>query len=455
MHHLTNLSSSSSSSSVRAPNQQYQSNRVPTKPSPQYYTPLSPETYGRQTQSSSSYFRSTTYSEFTGRSQQHSGPVHPPHPSRSSLAVARSLSERSKEPEMPHEDQSNESKSYADQIDEVMEQFNANCDISMDDLFGAANSASTSTLNASTSTDKDGKPIRSGKGKGNQSQSGLTKKSSSTSQLSVSGTKKRLGFRKKQATSFSVHRSEEVLPDEVRHLVKQPSSFSSDGETGSLSGDSSCAWMPTLRGGQSEQGEFSHFVEGLGPGQIVGRQALASPNMGEIQLTISEQKQGLEVEVIRARGLRQKSGVKVNPIPYAKVYLIRNRKCVSKAKTSPSARRTLDPLFQQSLLFAQPWKGCSLHVMIWGDYSRTDRKDFMGVVQIVLDNLDLGKTGPIMGWYKLFNQSSVTNLPTKGMSGTAAGPSGMSGGGGGGSISGSVSGVGGASLMSASMESFN
>lgn len=93
--------------------------------------------------------------------------------------------------------------------------------------------------------------------------------------------------------------------------------------------------------------------------------------------------------------------------------------------------------------------------MIWGDYSRTDRKDFMGVVQIVLDNLDLGKTGPIMGWYKLFNQSSVTNLPTKGMSGTAAGPSGMSGGGGGGSISGSVSGVGGASLMSASMESFN
>ena len=52
-----------------------------------------------------------------------------------------------------------------------------------------------------------------------------------------SGTKKRLGFRKKQATSFSVHRSEEVLPDEVRHLVKQYSSVSSDGE-GSISGDS-------------------------------------------------------------------------------------------------------------------------------------------------------------------------------------------------------------------------
>lgn len=53
------------------------------------------------------------------------------------------------------------------------------------------------------------------------------------------GTKKRLGFRKnKQTTSFSVHRSEEVLPDEVRHLVKQYSSLSSDGE-GSVSGESS------------------------------------------------------------------------------------------------------------------------------------------------------------------------------------------------------------------------
>lgn len=52
------------------------------------------------------------------------------------------------------------------------------------------------------------------------------------------GTKKRLGFRRKQATSFSVHRSEEVAPNDIRHLVKQGSSLSSDGE-GSLSGESS------------------------------------------------------------------------------------------------------------------------------------------------------------------------------------------------------------------------
>lgn len=92
---------------------------------------------------------------------------------------------------------------------------------------------------------------------------GLSKKSNSTTQLSLSGkcltrgfsycirprtgvlicwfvlsgTKKRLGFRKKQVTLFSVHRSEEVVPQTARHLVKQATSVSSDGE-GSLSNES-------------------------------------------------------------------------------------------------------------------------------------------------------------------------------------------------------------------------
>lgn len=51
------------------------------------------------------------------------------------------------------------------------------------------------------------------------------------------GTKKRLGFRKKQVTLFSVHRSEEVVPHTARLLVKQATSVSSDGE-GSLSNES-------------------------------------------------------------------------------------------------------------------------------------------------------------------------------------------------------------------------
>ena len=61
------------------------------------------------------------------------------------------------------------------------------------------------------------------------------------------------------------------------------------------------------------EGEFSNFVEGLGPGQIVGRQALASPNLGDIQLSLCDRKGNLEVEVIRARGLIAKPGAKLLP----------------------------------------------------------------------------------------------------------------------------------------------
>lgn len=136
--------------------------------------------------------------------------------------------------------------------------------------------------------------------------------------------------------------------------------------------------MPNTRMPASE-GEFSNFVEGLGPGQIVGRQALASPNLGDIQLSLCDRKGNLEVEVIRARGLQAKQGAKILPgkklpivvfissnhslflAPYVKVYLVKNRKCVSKAKTA-TARRTLDPLYQQQLLFSDNYKNCSLHV---------------------------------------------------------------------------------------------
>ncbi|KAJ8965178.1 hypothetical protein NQ314_004321 [Rhamnusium bicolor] len=66
---------------------------------------------------------------------------------------------------------------------------------------------------------------------------GLSKKSSSTSQLSATGRKRRMGFGKRGKTSFTVHRSEEILPGDVR-LSKQGSSASSDGE-GSADGDRS------------------------------------------------------------------------------------------------------------------------------------------------------------------------------------------------------------------------
>ena len=61
------------------------------------------------------------------------------------------------------------------------------------------------------------------------------------------------------------------------------------------------------------EGQLSEFIEGLGPGQLVGRQVLASPALGEIQLSLCDRRGHLEVEVIRARGLQCKPGSKVLP----------------------------------------------------------------------------------------------------------------------------------------------
>lgn len=69
------------------------------------------------------------------------------------------------------------------------------------------------------------------------------------------------------------------------------------------------SWVPVMR----IEGEVGSFVEGLGPGQLVGRQALASPNLGDIQLSICDRKGNLEVEVIRARSLQTKPGAKMLP----------------------------------------------------------------------------------------------------------------------------------------------
>lgn len=61
------------------------------------------------------------------------------------------------------------------------------------------------------------------------------------------------------------------------------------------------------------EGQLSEFIDGLGPGQLVGRQVLASPALGEIQLSLCDRRGNLEVEVIRARGLQCKPGSKVLP----------------------------------------------------------------------------------------------------------------------------------------------
>ena len=47
---------------------------------------------------------------------------------------------------------------------------------------------------------------------------------------------------------------------------------------------------------------------------------------------------------------------------------------------------------------------------VWGDYGRIEgRKVFMGVAQILLDDLDLSNI--VIGWYKLFGTASLVSLP--------------------------------------------
>ncbi|XP_050294946.1 regulating synaptic membrane exocytosis protein 2 isoform X2 [Anthonomus grandis grandis] len=230
--------------------------------------------------------------------------------------------------------------------------------------------------------------------------SGLNKKSSSTSQLSATGRKRRMGFGRRGKTSFTVHRSEEVLPGDVR-LSKQGSSASSDGE-GSADGD---RWSPSLR--LTGEGQLAEFIEGLGPGQLVGRQVLGAPSLGDIQLSLCHQRGVLEVEIIRARGLQARPGSKILPAPYVKVYLVCGKKCYAKAKTQ-QARRTLDPLYQKQVTFKENFTNCILQVTVWGDYGRIEgKKVFMGVAQIMLDDLNLSNI--VIGWYKLFGTTSLVS----------------------------------------------
>uniref|UniRef100_A0A6P4EB48 Uncharacterized protein LOC108041826 isoform X1 n=2 Tax=Drosophila rhopaloa TaxID=1041015 RepID=A0A6P4EB48_DRORH len=267
--------------------------------------------------------------------------------------------------------------------------------------------------------------------------SGMGKKSNSTSQLSATGRKRRMGFGKKGKNSFTVHRSEEVLPGDItRELRSGGVSLGGAGAGGGASGAGGSGGAGggggLSRGSSSEadaieqffgdgaggerfspslrnDGALNEFVDGLGPGQLVGRQVLGAPSLGDIQLSLCHQKGCLEVEVIRARGLQQKAQSKMLPAPYVKVYLVSGKRCVDKMKTS-SARRTLDPLYQQQLVFKQSYTNCILQITVWGDYGRIEKKVFMGVAQIMLDDLNLSNI--VIGWYKLFGTTSLVSCPT-------------------------------------------
>ncbi|XP_036904239.1 regulating synaptic membrane exocytosis protein 2 isoform X6 [Sturnira hondurensis] len=227
---------------------------------------------------------------------------------------------------------------------------------------------------------------------------GLSRKSRSASQLSQT----EAGGKKLRST---VQRSTETgLAVEMRNwMTRQASRESTDGSMNSYSSEGNLIF-PGVR--LASDSQFSDFLDGLGPAQLVGRQTLATPAMGDIQVGMMDKKGQLEVEIIRARGLVVKPGSKTLPAPYVKVYLLDNGVCVAKKKTKV-ARKTLEPLYQQLLSFEESPQGKVLQIIVWGDYGRMDHKSFMGVAQILLDELELSNM--VIGWYKLFPPSSLVD----------------------------------------------
>ncbi|XP_042629034.1 regulating synaptic membrane exocytosis protein 2-like isoform X11 [Cyprinus carpio] len=203
----------------------------------------------------------------------------------------------------------------------------------------------------------------------------------------------------------TIQRSTETgLAVEMRsRMTRQASRESTDGSMNSFSSEGNLIFAGVRL---SSDSQFSDFLDGLGPAQLVGRQTLATPPMGDIQIGMVEKKGALEVEVIRARGLVGKPGSKALPAPYVKVYLLENGACIAKKKTKV-ARKTLDPLYQQQLSFEETPGGKVLQIIVWGEYGRMDHKSFMGAAQILLDDLDLSNM--VIGWFKLFPPSSLVD----------------------------------------------
>uniref|UniRef100_A0A8C1INL3 Regulating synaptic membrane exocytosis 2 n=1 Tax=Cyprinus carpio TaxID=7962 RepID=A0A8C1INL3_CYPCA len=246
--------------------------------------------------------------------------------------------------------------------------------------------------------DDDDKKRRSSFGAKMAAMVGLGKKSQSTSQLDPEEEGK-----KKKPVRLAIQRSVETgLAVEMKsRMTRQPSRETTDDGDKVKPGN---LIFPGVK--ISSDSQFTEFLDGLGPAQLAGRQTLATPPMGDIQIGMVHRKERLDVEVIRARGLVGKPGNKQTPAPYVKVYLLENGKCINKKKTR-TARKTLDPLYQQQLQFEENPEGKVLQIIVWGDYGRMDHKSFMGAAQILLDDLEL--TNMVIGWYKLFPPTSLVD----------------------------------------------
>jgi len=75
--------------------------------------------------------------------------------------------------------------------------------------------------------------------------------------------------------------------------------------------------------------------------------------------------------------------------------------CLSHISAPPHPSRTVLSASYTRVLF---------QITVWGDYGRMERKVFMGVAQVLLDDLDL--INMVIGWYKLFTSSSLVTHPS-------------------------------------------
>uniref|UniRef100_A0A8C0UB33 Regulating synaptic membrane exocytosis 4 n=1 Tax=Cyanistes caeruleus TaxID=156563 RepID=A0A8C0UB33_CYACU len=138
-------------------------------------------------------------------------------------------------------------------------------------------------------------------------------------------------------------------------------------------------------------GQFSDFLGSMGPAQFVGRQTLATTSMGDVEIGLQERNGQLEVDIIQARGLTPKPGSKTLP------GRLIGKTCASQGSVKVGGL-TVPPLLVPK-------------VIVWGNYGRMERKHFMGVARVLLEELDLSTLA--IGWYKLFPTSSMVD-PTTG-----------------------------------------
>jgi regulating synaptic membrane exocytosis protein 2 len=240
---------------------------------------------------------------------------------------------------------------------------------------------------------------------------GLSKKTNSTSNL---GYGKRFGFQRSEEIGVQPHLRSRTLQRQTSKENETPSSapvqsplvLSHQREQYHSMPHDMKLWSGGLK--LPHEHQFAEFIENLGSGQLVGRQVLASPCHGEIQVGLRDQHGLLEVEIVRARNLLQKALYKMPPAPYVKVYLLDGKTCVEKQRTR-TTRRTLDPLIQQTLIFKENYRDKVLQIGVWGDYGKLDRKVFMGVCQINLEDLRLSTAAQVLDWYRLFSANSLMN----------------------------------------------